>query len=106
MNFYTDVLKNHYFDFEGKATRQQFWMFALINFLISLVLSMTGTALEISLMTTLANVYSLLILIPSLGIAVRRLHDINKSGWWLLIGLIPILGWIVLLIFYVTPSKK
>ncbi len=105
MEYYTDVLKNHYFDFEGRATRKQFWMFTLINFVIAVAIGLINSFMDNNL-SILSSLYSLAVLIPSIAIAVRRLHDIRMSGWWLLLALIPVIGWVILLIFYVTPTKK
>ncbi len=102
--YFVDPIKNHYFDFTGKADRKQFWLFVLFNFLVFLVLSIvlgflgkTGDVVYF--------VCQLAVLLPSLGIAARRLRDGGFSPWLLLIGLIPVLGWIVLLVLYLLPSK-
>lgn len=100
MHWYLDVLKK-YVVFEGRARRTEYWVFALINFLISLVLSVIDNSLGI---TWLSSLYSLAVLLPSLAVMVRRLHDTNRSGWWALIGLIPVIGWIVLLVFMLMDS--
>ena len=94
-HYYIDAFK-HYFDFQGRTGRKAFWYFVLWNFIISFVLSWISK--------DLANVYSLIVLIPSLAIGVRRLHDIGKSGWWILLSLIPIIGWIWLIILYLQRS--
>ena len=104
--FYTDVLKNHYLDFEGRVTRKQFWMFVLINFIIAFLIGFVGQLLLDDSGSWLSNLYSLAVLLPSIAIAIRRLHDIGKSGWWLLLGLIPVVGWIILIVFYATETKK
>ena len=101
-NQYLDPITKHYFDFQGVAGRRAFWMFVLFNFLISLVLSVVLTIVHLS---ALANIYSLAVLLPSLGLAARRLHDVGKSAWWLLIGLVPVLGWIYLIYLYCQPSS-
>lgn len=106
MEYYTDVITKHYFDFEGRATRRQFWMFVLINIIIAVVIGAVAQMLLGDEDGMIGNLYSLAVLFPSLGIAIRRLHDIGKSGWWILIGLIPIIGWIVLIVFYATETKK
>lgn len=97
MNWYIAVLKK-YAEFSGRARRQEFWMFVLINFVISVLLALVDTALGDA--GLLGGIYSLAVLVPALGVSVRRLHDINKSGWMLLIGLIPLIGLIVLIVFY------
>ena len=100
-NYYLDPITKHYFDFDGVAERKPFWMFVLINFLISLALTIV---LAVVHLRQLSGLYSLAILLPALGLAVRRLHDIGKSGWWVLVGFVPILGWIYLIYLYCQPS--
>lgn len=104
MHWFLDPIKNHYFDFDGRATRQQFWMFVLIYILIAIVLAITEAM--VGLEEILTSIYSLALLLPYLGLAVRRLHDVNRSGWWILIGFIPIIGFIVLLIWYVKEGDS
>ena len=112
MNWYLKVL-NQYSDFKSRARRKEYWMFALVNFIISFAIVGIDNALGLSFNYT-ENVsgsgvfnllYNLLILIPSLAVAVRRLHDIGKSGWVLLIGLIPLVGAIWLLILLLRNSE-
>jgi len=93
--YYIDAFR-HYFDFHGKTSKKAFWFFVLYHIIISLMLSFISEDLY--------NVYSLIVFIPSLAISVRRLHDIGKSGWWVLIGLIPIIGWIWLFILYLQDG--
>lgn len=100
MNF-VDAVKQcftKYVGFEGRAARSEYWWWALFVFAVSIVLAMVNAA-------TLANLFSLATLLPSLAVGVRRLHDIGKSGWWLLICLIPLIGWIVLIYWAVQPSE-
>jgi uncharacterized membrane protein YhaH (DUF805 family) len=95
MNFfqyYINPIKNHYFDFNGRTRRRDYWFFALINAPINIILIATspftlGNVMGISI---LGLIYSLAIFSPSLSLMVRRLHDIGKSGWWALIGFAPI----------------
>jgi uncharacterized membrane protein YhaH (DUF805 family) len=102
MNWYLDVLKK-YAEFDGRARRKEYWMFALINLLITLAIAIVegivGTA------GLLGLIYGLAILLPAIAVSVRRLHDTDRSGWWLLIALVPLLGAIVLLVFMVQDSK-
>jgi uncharacterized membrane protein YhaH (DUF805 family) len=81
MNYYLDVLKN-YAKFDGRARRKEYWMFFLFNLIISLVVSFITTLIGIPL---LANIYSLALLVPSIAVGVRRMHDVGKSGWFILI---------------------
>ncbi len=88
----------HYADFEGRARRTEFWMFVLFNVIAGIILSLISDVI--------AYLYSLAIFIPSLAVGARRLHDFGKSGWWLLIGLVPLIGWICLLVFYCTEGEE
>lgn len=86
-----------YVEFTGRSRRKEYWTFVLVNLVISLILS--------SLFSFLGTLFSLAILLPSIAVGIRRLHDIGKSGWWLLIGFIPLLGLIVLIYFFVQDSQ-
>lgn len=105
--YYVDLLKKHYVDFTGRATRKQYWMFVLFNFIAAFVLALLGGMDNIigTLFSIVYFLYGLAVLLPSLGVAVRRLHDTDRSGWWLLIALVPVIGYIVLFVFLVLPSN-
>jgi uncharacterized membrane protein YhaH (DUF805 family) len=100
MQWYLKVLTN-YVGFTGRARRSEYWWFVLINALILLVLTVVGRAMNSTILYTL---YSLAVFLPGLAVSVRRLHDTDKSGWWLLINFIPFIGWIVYLVFMFTDS--
>lgn len=102
MNWYLEVLKK-YTVFQGRARRTEYWMFALFNFIISMVLSIIDGI--IGTVGILSGLYCLAVLLPAIAVSVRRLHDIGKSGWWLLIVLVPFIGAIVLLIFALLDSQ-
>ena len=108
MNWYLEVLKK-YAVFSGRARRKEYWYFSLFNLLITIVLAvidgMTGTLIAEANIGLLGGIYALAILIPFLAVSVRRLHDTDRSGWWLLIVLIPLIGAIVILVFMVQDSK-
>lgn len=89
MNWYIAVLKK-YAEFSGRARRQEFWMFVLISFVASLVLSF---------IRPLWMIYNFAVLIPSIAVCTRRLHDTGRSGWWQLLALVPVIGAIVVLVF-------
>lgn len=99
---YKKVWKN-YANFNGRTSRADYWWFTLANLLITGVLSILTAAGGDSFIGTVfsgvSGLYSLAILIPTLAIDVRRLHDIDKSGWWYLINLVPCIGSIVFLVF-------
>ena len=102
--YYIPVLKN-YTNFEGLATREQFWKFVLINTIISILLGIISGIVN-DKHGMLGALYSLAMIIPSIAVATRRLHDIEKSGWWQLLSLIPIIGWVWLIILLATPTKN
>ncbi len=101
MNGYLEALKK-YATFSGRAQRSEYWYFVLFNVIISLVAgaidAMIGEANIIS------TIYMLAVLIPSLAVTVRRLHDTDRSGWWTLISLVPLVGFIVLIVFCAQDS--
>jgi uncharacterized membrane protein YhaH (DUF805 family) len=108
MQWYLDVLRK-YAVFAGRARRREFWMFTLVSFVISIVLSILDAVIGTDYGAgygLLATIYGLAILIPSLAVGVRRLHDIGRTGWWILIGLIPCIGLIVLLVFYAQDGQR
>ncbi|MDP3838185.1 MAG: DUF805 domain-containing protein [Methylococcales bacterium] len=108
MNWYLGVLKK-YTVFSGRAQRAEYWYFVLFNMLVGVGLALidqaTGTLDAETGVGLLGGLYSLAILLPSLGVSVRRLHDTDRSGWWLFILLIPVIGVIALLVFFVQDSK-
>ena len=107
MSWFIHVMKN-IFNFRDRARRTEFWMFTLVTVVISLVLSIIDivAGLEFSPDSgILSTIFGLIILIPSISVTVRRLHDTGRSGAWILIGLIPVIGWIVLLVFMCLDSQ-
>lgn len=119
MNWYIAVLKK-YIAFSGRASRSEYWYFVLFSTIVSIILTvidvMMGSGSADSTMSAdegmamsmnmglLGMIYSLGVFLPSLGVSFRRLHDTDHSAWWLLIGLIPLIGAIVLLVFLVKDS--
>jgi uncharacterized membrane protein YhaH (DUF805 family) len=109
MEWYLKVIRN-YVGFSGRARRKEYWMFVLINIIISIVLAMVDGMLGLKVggeqgAGLLGLVYSLAILLPSIAVGVRRLHDTGRSGWWMLIAFVPFIGFIVLLVFFVLDSQ-
>lgn len=108
MDWYLGAFRK-YFDFNGRAGREEFWYFFLFNMIVSVVLviidaSMLGANQKMTF-AMLSLIYVAVVFLPSLGVSIRRLHDIGRSGWWLLIGLVPLVGTIVLLVFWVSDGN-
>ncbi|AAM72805.1 MAG TPA: DUF805 domain-containing protein [Chlorobaculum sp.] len=107
MNWYLQVLKK-YAEFNGRARRKEYWMFALFNiiFLIAAMIidNIAGTTIGVLPYGLFYFVYALAVFIPGLAVGVRRLHDVGKSGWFYLIILIPIVGAIWLLVLFCTDG--
>ena len=108
MNWYLDVLGNKYAVFYGRARRAEYWFFVLFNILISIALGvvdgLTGTLNPMTGIGLLGGVYAIAVIVPGMAVTVRRLHDTGRSGWWVLLALIPIIGGLVLLYFLVLDS--
>ncbi|MDM0114475.1 DUF805 domain-containing protein [Variovorax sp. J22R133] len=86
-----------YVDFSGRASRPEFWWFALFQFIVLVIASFLGKAIY--------TIVALALVLPSLAVGARRLHDIGKSGWFLLINLVPVIGILVLIYFWVQPAQ-
>ena len=114
MNYYLKVLQQ-YADFNGRARRKEYWIYNIINSIIGGLLFfldyLLGTTIDFldlgegNSLGILYLVYALFVFIPGLAVAVRRLHDVGKSGWMLLIALIPLIGAIWLLVLFLTDSN-
>lgn len=112
--YFLDVIKNHYIDFEGRARRKQYWMYTLYNIIINFGIILIAVILFlatkadaiISIASIIIRIIGLALLLPSLGLTVRRLHDIGKSPWWILITFIPLVGSIIFLVFLCTDSER
>ena len=102
MNWYLGCWKK-YAEFSGRARRQEYWMFFLFNILAGIALCIVDVILGTC--GVLGLLYDLAVLIPGFAVFVRRLHDTDHSGWWWLIGFIPLVGFIVLLVFLCSDSK-
>jgi len=107
MNWYIEAFRK-YAQFSGRSRRREYWFFVLFNFIVALALGIVDAAIglgfEESRMGVLSGLYTLVALIPGIAVSVRRLHDTNRSGWWLLVSLVPIVGIIILLVFYLQDS--
>jgi len=110
MHYFTDVLKK-YATFTGRARRSEYWYYTLFYFIIFVVLAAVGYLLDNATgdgvflwYRTLTGLFSLALLLPSLAVAVRRLHDTGRSGWYYFLVLIPVVGGIILLVFFCQDS--
>lgn len=97
-----------YIGFTGRARRSEYWWFVLFGLIVGIVAdlidAMLGTMSEDTNVGVVGAIVGLALLLPSIAVAIRRLHDTSRSGWWILIGLIPVVGWIILIVFYVQDS--
>lgn len=97
-----------YADFKGRARRAEYWYFVLYGWLISIGVSIVD-ALTFGIgddgMGLLGAIYSLVVFVPSLAVGVRRMHDTGRSGWTLLLGLIPIIGWVLIIVYSCQDSQ-
>jgi len=90
-------------NFRGRALRSQYWWWTLFVSVVALIANVIQNATNID---WLFAVVALALFLPGLSVAIRRLHDTNRRGWWILIGLIPIVGWIILFIWYVSKGTE
>lgn len=108
-NTFMGALKDgfaRFVDFKTRSTRSQYWWFTLWSVIISIVTGIVDVSLGMGDTGPVGLLASLVFFLPSLAVAIRRLHDIGRTGWWMLLVFIPILGWIVLLFFYCTKSQE
>ena len=108
MNWYREAISK-YATFEGRARRKEYWYFALGNFVAIAVLAfidmMIGTFDEKNEIGLLSGLFTLAVFIPGIAVSVRRLHDTDRSGWWFLINFVPLIGWLVMLVFACLDSQ-
>lgn len=96
---------NKYCCFTGRASRSEYWWWVLATFILSMIIGVLFS-FSSNAQSIVMCVVNLALLLPSLGLCVRRLHDIGKSGWWILIGLIPLVGAILLIVWYCQDSNR
>ncbi len=108
MNWYITVLKK-YAVFSGRARRKEYWMFLLFHIIFCIVAwvldNVFGTAREFGRPGIIYSLYSSAVLLPGWAVTIRRLHDVGKSGWWIFIGLVPLIGAIWLLVLLARDSQ-
>jgi uncharacterized membrane protein YhaH (DUF805 family) len=96
----TKACFSKYVTFSGRARRAEYWWFILVTFLVSIVLGIIDAVIGFGEFGLLSNIWSLAVFLPSLAAGARRLHDTDRSAWWLLIMLLPLIGLIVLIVFF------
>ncbi len=101
IEWYLKVVRDNYANFDGRARRSEFWYFALVNFIVAIVFSVLG--MVAGFFMYIYWIYSLAVLVPSIAVGVRRLHDIGKSGWFYLLAFIPLVN-IYLLVLFCTEG--
>lgn len=104
LQYFMDAVTKHYFDFNGRARRSEYWYFTLVYIIIYIVLAVIQNVVHMGMILT--ALLSLALLLPALGVGVRRLHDIDRSGWWFLIAFIPLIGALVLIYWYCQPGTS
>ncbi|HEY4310048.1 MAG TPA: DUF805 domain-containing protein [Pirellulales bacterium] len=97
------VVWKKFADPSGRARRMEYWTFLLFHYIVIILLMIAGRMANGSSM--IVNLYALAAIVPTVMVRIRRLHDIGKSGWWLLISIVPIVGWIIMLIFLTRASE-
>jgi uncharacterized membrane protein YhaH (DUF805 family) len=104
MEWYLKVVYDNYANFNGRASRQEYWMFTLFNIIFAVVAMVVDGVLGLGFIIYM--LYMLAVLIPGIAVFVRRMHDIGKSGWWFFISLIPLIGGIWLLVLLATDGSS
>lgn len=105
MHWLIDPITKHYVDFRGRASRQEYWMFALFLFVLYIGIVLVFFTLSEKIMLVVLVGTMIASALPSISIQVRRLHDIGWSGWWILLSFLPYAGGLVLLVLYCLPSQ-
>lgn len=111
MEYFKNCVLKHYADFNGRARRKEYWFYILFQAIAIILASFVGGALDyvFGLPGVLTSAFSMIVALglclPSLAVSIRRLHDVGKSGWFILIGLVPVVGGIILIIFSLLDSQ-
>lgn len=100
--YFVEYLKNNYAKFDGRVTRRQYWMFTLYSMLVSIAMNIVIAILPFLAIVSL--LYAIALIVPSIGLGIRRLHDLNLSGWFFLIAFVPVLGGLALLFLFCMPG--
>jgi len=109
--YFLNIVKNQYANFEGRARRKEYWMYALMYIIIFVAISVVAVILGMiaSILATIVSIisylFSLALLVPTIAVGVRRLHDTNKSGWFMLLGLVPLANLYLLYLLVIEGDK-
>lgn len=103
-SYFVEYLTKNYLTFDGRVSRRQYWMFALFSVLVSFIIGLIGGIIPI--LSIFSLLYTLALVVPSVGLGIRRLHDIGVSGWFFLIALIPYIGGLFLVILFSIPGEN
>lgn len=95
-----------YADFQGRAPRAEYWWFTLFTILVDVAFSVVAAALHEHAIGILGDLVSLALLLPTIAVGARRLHDIDRSGWWQLLNLVPLVGWIIVFVWFCTRGTR
>ncbi|MDR2789751.1 MAG: DUF805 domain-containing protein [Campylobacteraceae bacterium] len=106
--YFVDAVKNHYVDFNGRARRKAFGFFTLVDIIISIILAIIDNIVFVNIIgiPLLGAIFILAILLPSIAISVRRLHDIGQSGWFALLWLVPIVDLVLLIVLLAADGER
>ncbi len=99
------AIAQNYCNFSGRSSRSEYWWYVLFTAIISCGVSLIFSGNQTT-MSIISGIVNLVLLLPGLGLCVRRLHDTNRSGWWILIGFIPVVGWILLIVWFCQDSQR
>ena len=102
----TKICFSKYVTFSGRARRAEYWWFILATMIVGFVIALIDAVIGFGEFGLFGNLWSLAILLPTLAAGVRRLHDTDRSGWWTLMWFLPIIGWIVLIVFLATRGTE
>ena len=103
---YSTVIGSRYAQFSGRAGRKEYWLFQLVHVMLLSIAGLAGDTWVDLDTNPIATIIFLITIIPALALGARRLHDIGRSGWWLLMWLLPVIGWILLIVWAILPSNE
>lgn len=104
IDYWKLVVLERYAKFDGRARRAEYWWFVLANFIVAVVLAILSGISDLFLLLYFA--YAIAMFIPTIAVAIRRLHDTDRSGWWLLITFVPLVGGIILIVLLALDSTR